>query len=60
MLTNKEFKLYQTCSGNADNYFEKYQELWSACKYTEAGQQFSYSVQSRNKAIQIIGDGLDD
>ena len=49
-----------TCSGNADDYFIEYQKLWNAGKYTEAGQKFSYFMQAQNKAIQIIGDGLDD
>lgn len=60
MFTNKEFKLYITCSGNADDYFIEYKKLWDAGNYTEAGQQFSYCMQARTKAIQIIGDGLDD
>jgi hypothetical protein len=56
----EDFKLYQTCSGNADDYFVKYQKLWAERKYTEAGQQFSYSMQARDKAIQLIGSELDD
>jgi hypothetical protein len=56
----EDFKLYQTCSGNADDYFVKYQRLWTERKYIEAEQQFSYSMQARDKAIQLIGSGLDD
>ena len=60
MFNQENFKLYMTCSGNADDYFIEYQKLWNAGKYTEAGQKFSYFMQAQNKAIQIIGDGLDD